>query len=258
MPKESQASRIKRAKRLLLGKGVNRDDSDDELGFDNHEWEWIYSTAENVKTGLIIGARFGPQFQCMLGDCVLLKANIPSEAWVGIICEFRENDETAEKEAYFMWFSTEKEIINKQKKRTDFLWVSLSVIGTTGAILTRWQNELYITPSWDYNPLTTINGKANVVSLATYKSLYPSGHIPRSSPDFGKLFVCRRGCNTNTATYTEEFQWEEIYQGEQDLGDLIYRIKSGTKATRKKRARDKEEDAVDVSKNPSFVTGWKS
>lgn len=61
-------------------------------------------------------------FECRVGDCVLLKAEGNNEAWVGLICEFME-DEDEGKAANFMWFSTETEIRNKEKKRTDFMQV---------------------------------------------------------------------------------------------------------------------------------------
>ncbi|GJC87320.1 hypothetical protein ColLi_10158 [Colletotrichum liriopes] len=118
--------------------GVARDDSDDELGVDDLPWEWIYDPAE---TGIhdhagnnapnrrkrkrtsdeahMKGARMG-NFQCHVGDCVLLKAEGSKEAWVAIICEFLE-EEDGEKAASFMWFSTEKEIRNKERKRLDSL-----------------------------------------------------------------------------------------------------------------------------------------
>jgi origin recognition complex subunit 1 len=153
-------TRTDRARRLLAGAGVAREDSDDELGFEDHPWEWIYDNispsaerdgpetlvdvGEKVASvlssansrrrrqdprlqdvqplGKIIGARMG-SFQCNVGDCVLLKAEGINEAWVGLICEFVEDDN--EKAANFMWFSTQKEIRNKQKKRTDFLNVRL-------------------------------------------------------------------------------------------------------------------------------------
>ena len=111
------------------------------------------------------------------------------------------------------------------------------------------QNEVYITPSWDLNPLVSINGKASIVSPSVFNARYPSGKIPRSSKDHGKIFICRRGCNTRTATYTDEFKWEEVYQGAEDIDALIQRVKSQTKATRK-RKRDfvpREDAAFDVS-----------
>jgi len=75
---------------------------------------------EDVKPA-ITGARMG-SFECKVGDCVLLKAEGTNEAWVGLICEFLE-DEDGDMAANFMWFATEKEIRNKAKKRTDFLEV---------------------------------------------------------------------------------------------------------------------------------------
>ena len=238
---------------------VQREDSDDELGLDDHPWEWIYEKALYAPSNVtkrsasasvdgevdpstpskrkrkaevltanagptIIGARMG-NFECQLGDCCLLKAEGTSEAWVGLICEFVEDEESGEKQANFMWFSTAREIRNKQKRRTDAL-----------------PNELYITPSWDRNPLASINGRATVLSQEAFLKRWPGGKVPRSSREYyGKVFVCRRGCSTRTATYTDEFLWEEIYRGKEDLDRLIELVRGGTKATRKRRDRAQAE-----------------
>lgn len=111
------------------------------------------------------------------------------------------------------------------------------------------QNELYISPSWDVNPLASINGKARVMSLDKFLARYPSGKIPRSSSEFGKTFVCRRGCNTRTATYTSEFIWEGVYRGSQDLFTLMDLVENGTKATRKRR-RAKSPSPQDDAYHP--------
>jgi origin recognition complex subunit 1 len=224
------STKAERARHYLTEGGVAREDSDDELGLEDYPWEWVYSEETPRKARdepEIIGARMG-DFQCMVGDCVLLKAEGNGEAWIGLICHFEEDEEEDEKVANFMWFSTEREIRNKQKKRMDFL-----------------PNEVYITPSWDLNPLSSINGRATVVSPETFKSKYPSGRVPRSSKDHGKIFVCRRGCNTRTATYTDEFVWDEMYQSAEDILDLIERVQSQTKATRKRlRSNDADGDEV--------------
>ena len=119
--------------------GVSREDSDDELGSDDLPWQWIYNVEDpersdddsqserkrrKVSGKKIVGARMG-SFECRVGDCVLLKADGSNEAWVAIICEFIEDDGEGDKAANFMWFSTEKEIRNKDKKRNDFHWVLL-------------------------------------------------------------------------------------------------------------------------------------
>ncbi|KAK5654773.1 hypothetical protein OQA88_6809 [Cercophora sp. LCS_1] len=220
--------------------GIAREDSDDELGTDDYPWEWIY---ENDKTDCelqpaeddtanprkrkrtavqqsgpkIIGARMG-KFECKLGDTVLLKAEGSNEAWVGIVCDFLEDDdEEGEKAANFMWFSSEKEIRNSDKKRKDFM-----------------ENELYITPTFDANALTTINGKAQVMSQEAFLKKYPSGKVPRKAKEHGKVFICRRGCNTRTCTYTDEFKWEDLYDGIDDVETIKELVKKGTKATRRK------------------------
>ena len=112
------------ARRLLSGR---YEESEDELAGDDGQWQWIYS---NDADKHIEGARLGSRFQCKLGDCVSLKADGSKEAWIAIICDFLEEDteteEPPEKMANFMWFSSEKEIRNKQKKRTDILMVCTS------------------------------------------------------------------------------------------------------------------------------------
>jgi origin recognition complex subunit 1 len=154
---QRRVSRAERARRYLSGSGVAREDSDDELGLEDLPWEWIYghrhqsreetynNAADECEAATtlnpqltsrkrkaryeslpdseweIVGARMG-SFKCRVGDCVLLKAEGNNEAWVGLICEFME-DEDERKVANFMWFSTEKEIRNKEKKRTDFMQV---------------------------------------------------------------------------------------------------------------------------------------
>ena len=246
-------SRAERARQYLRTGGVTREDSDDELGLDDHPWQWIHSRSppstptkrqQKAPSLDIIGARMG-NFECKIGDCVLLKAEGNKEAWVGLICEFLQEEEEQDSDeedddsgfdegqgkgmaAKFMWFSTSREIRNEKKRREDAL-----------------PDEMYITPSWDNNPLASINGKATMLSEQGFLQRYPSGKIPRSSKDYGKVFVCRRGCNTRNATYTEEFIWEDIFKGANDLDGLIERVKSQTKATRKKRKRAEYEDNGD-------------
>ncbi|KAL2266570.1 hypothetical protein VTJ83DRAFT_5922 [Remersonia thermophila] len=224
--------------------GVAREDSDDELGTDDHPWEWIYETTNDAadddestaETGRqrkrtaaasneprIVGARMG-RFECRLGDTMLLKAQGSHEAWVGIICDLLV-DEDGDKAANFMWFSSANEIRNP-KKRTDYL-----------------ENELYITTTFDVNPLATINGTARIMSESAFNKKYPGGKVPRKAPEFGKVFICRRGCNTRTCTYTDEFAWEDLYQGFGDLESLQEFVRKNTRATRRRRQpRNEPED----------------
>lgn len=73
------------------------------------------------------------------------------------------------------------------------------------------------------------------MSLDVFLHLFPSGKIPRQSPNFGKTFVCRRGCNTRSAIYTDEFIWEDVYRGEDDIYKLVELVEKNTKATRRRR-----------------------
>lgn len=149
-----RVNKLERPTRYVDGAAIVREDSDDELGLEDHPWQWIYepdrapfggpdqhgqdhhwSGDEETVASIgskrkykaknnhvkrpIIGAQMG-DFSCKIGDCVLLKAEGNNEAWVGMICEFIEEEES-EMTANFMWFSTEKEVRNKAKKRMDFI-----------------------------------------------------------------------------------------------------------------------------------------
>lgn len=116
------------------------------------------------------------------------------------------------------------------------------------------QNELYLTPSWDWNPLSSINGIAYVLSEQRYQAKYPKGTIPKNSPGYGKTFICRRGCSTRTATYTDEFIWEDVYTESADIEKLFELVKSQTKASRKRtesKPEDEDED-IDYIDKPDY------
>ena len=226
MAQKRKRSKLEQARHYLQGGGVIREDSDDELGQDDLPWEWIYDDDMQI-----VGARMG-SFECRVGDTVLLKA-AGNEAWVAIICNLSEGEiedddghVTMDKKATFMWFSSEKEIVNQQKKRSDFL-----------------SNELYITTGTDDNSLSTINGKAVVMSPHDFDARYPNAKVPRTSRDYGKVFVCRRGCNTRTTSYTDEFVWEDVYRGAPDIDSLIDFVDGQTVRTRRRRATSKAATA---------------
>ena len=209
-------SRAERARRLLTGVGIAREDSDDELGSDDLPWEWIYedgndtghrtsspvgdkfqatSSYQEIESNTpsvgattanqrchgrstskkpparIVGAQMGG-FRCGLGDCVLLKAEGVREAWVGLICSFEESvGDDDEKLAYIMWFSTEKEIRNKDKKRMDAMQVGhLSCVAASLS-------------SHTYQVLTT--------TRMSYTSLHP-GTLILLHPSMVKPQYCHR------------------------------------------------------------------
>ncbi|PSK37473.1 hypothetical protein B9Z65_2215 [Elsinoe australis] len=238
-------TKTEKALEILQKGAVLREDSDDELGVEDHPWEWIYEESNGTDADVaageqqIVGARMG-NFQCAIGDAVLLKA-AGNEAWVALITGFSEGeveDDEGEmiwnKTANFLWFSSEREIKNSAKKRDDALY-----------------NELYITNNTDENPLATINGKATVMSHAAFLEKHPTGKISRGSSGYGKTFVCRRGCNPRTTTYTEEFNWDDVYHGKADIELLVSLIESQTLRTRKRKPTAKAAQ----SELEEFVVG---
>ncbi|KAI9928828.1 hypothetical protein ASPWEDRAFT_49033 [Aspergillus wentii DTO 134E9] len=263
-----------RAQQWMTKGGLVRDDSDDELGEEDHPWDWIYDTGkEDTKTEeskepaandaeekssrrrsarpgakrrrTIIGARMNT-FECKLGQVVLLKSPEPGKDWVGIITEFVEEEDEEEeggvlKSANIMWFASPDEFMStKNKKRTDAL-----------------PNEQYLTADFNANPLTSINGKATVMSKDAFFAKYPDGAPPKNKEDlaeYNKCIICRRGVNQLQGRYTDEFVWEDVYR-EDRIFDLIDMIKDGLKMAKKRKnvdndyvdTKDKDDDFAPVT-----------
>jgi hypothetical protein len=155
-PKASEPSR--RGKRAAAN-----EESEDELRQEEATWEWIYDTTTAADAAIdepqsdrkrrkvtgdkIVGARIG-QFECKIGDTVLLKADGSNDAWVALIGEFIDEDDDGEMAANFMWFSTEKEIRNREKKRSDFLPVKTleNSVSKDHAWLTKLRRMSYTSP----------------------------------------------------------------------------------------------------------------
>ena len=112
--KKRRTSALSKARDRL--RGVIREDSDDELGLEDHPWEWVYSPTAKHR---IVGARMG-SFDVHIGDCLLIKGEgLKGEAYVGMACEFAHSKEGMM--CNVNWFSTESEVRRGGKKRGDFL-----------------------------------------------------------------------------------------------------------------------------------------
>lgn len=250
---------MQRQKKYLTKGGLVREDSDDELGYDDHPWQWIYEAdaapqgAEDDKTPTkkrragalgqgskkrtIVGARMG-SFSVRVGDAILLKSPEQGKDWVGLICSFSETNEEGDEEmcAYIQWFCTPEELAfgKRSKIRPDVL-----------------PNESYITADFNVNPLTAINGKATVLSKDAFFQKYPGGQPPKSKSAairYAKTIMCRRGVKQRTLQFTEDFVWEELYRGPEDLLDLIDWIKEQTKGKRKHLPAKEEDGEYDQKK----------
>lgn len=248
-----------RAQQWMTKGALVRDDSDDELGDEDHPWDWIYATepeikdeneAENKspekssrrrtsrlakKQPAIVGARMG-LFECRLGQVVLLKSPEAGKDWVGIITEFvEEEDEDEEdqiiKSANIMWFASPDEFMaTRNKRRSDAL-----------------PNEQYLTADFNVNPLVSISGKAVVMSKDAFYAKYPNGTPPKDKSElaeYNKCIVCRRAVSQVQGRYTDEFVWEEVYR-EDNILSLINVVKESLKAARKRKIAD--ADVSDLS-----------
>ncbi|PLB43846.1 origin recognition complex subunit Orc1 [Aspergillus steynii IBT 23096] len=259
----------KRAQQWVTKGGLVRDDSDDELGDEDLPWDWIYdensenNAAEESTTGAaedtpkssrrrssrpnaknrrkIVGARMG-SFECRLGQVVLLKSPEPGKDWIGIITEFlEEDDDEVEGEVIktvnIMWFASPDEFMStRNKRRADAL-----------------PNEQYLTADFNTNPLTSVNGKATVMSKDAFFAKYPNGTPPKGKEElseYNKCIVCRRGVNQVQGRYTDEFVWEQVYQ-EDKIFDLISMIKNGLKSAKKRKQVD--NDYVDTKEDDDFT-----
>jgi origin recognition complex subunit 1 len=259
-----------RADHLMTKGGLVRDDSDDELGLEDLPWEWIFEKdpdagkAEGVKEyggsssrrrtsrpgskqrRRIVGAHMG-SFECRLGQVVLLSSPEPGKDWVGIITEFtEEEDEDGEdemvKSANIMWFASPDEFMStRNKRRADAL-----------------PNEQYITADFNVNPLTSINGKASVMSKDVFFSKYPNGAPPKGNEaiaEYNKCIICRRGVNQVQGRYTEEFVWEDVYREDQ-VFDLIGMIKGGLKAEAAKKRKQVDSDVSIPTLDKRLTLTW--
>ncbi len=236
-----------RQKEYLTKGGLRRDDSDDELGYDDHPWRWIYNdedppilddqttpskkrkaSALDGKKKTIIGARMG-SFSVRIGDSVLLKSPEQGKDWVGLACDFSDDNEDGEKEmcVHVQWFCTPEELMSgKRTKLPDVL-----------------PNEAYITADFNLNPLTAINGRATVLSKDAFLKAYPGGQPPKSKSAmnrYAKTTLCRRGVKQRTLQFTEDFIWDEIYKGPEDMLDLVDWINDQTKAKKRKPVKQEE------------------
>lgn len=253
-----RAKRTQRARQWLTTANIHRDDSDDELGAEDLPWEWIYDVEADESQGVIlddeesqtpsrrrgsrkkkiVGARTGP-FECRLGQCVLLKSPEAGKDWAGIICEFLEEEDEEEEEMVksvnIMWFVSPQEFMStRHKRRTDAL-----------------PNEQYITKDFNVNPLSSVNGKARVMSMDAFYARYPGG-VPskggKERAEFNKCIVCRRGVNQLQGKYTEEFNWEDIHsEGMQGVLGLIDRIRSELKQSKKRKQVDNDVSSLPTS-----------
>lgn len=235
-------------RKWLTKGGFAREDSDDELGYEDLPWEWIYSNDSSKaqekeedgdktpsrkrkasalndasRKAVIVGAKMG-DFVVKVGDTVLLKSPEQGKDWAGIICAFSDVDDDDEEEmcAHIQWFCSPEELSGGKnfKPRSDVL-----------------PNESYITADFNMNPLTAINGKAVVMSKDAFCKKYPGAKQPKgraAAARYGKSIICRRGVKQRTLQYTEEFIWEEKYSGPEDLLPLIDWIKEQTKGKRKR------------------------
>lgn len=252
-PRPQNARR--RAQQWMTKGGLVRDDSDDELGDEDHPWDWIYAEDEGdaeettpapaksnrrrssrpaKKKRTIIGARMG-SFDCRIGHVVLLKSPEAGKEWVGIIVEFvEEEDEDNEgeviKSATIMWFASPDEFLStRNKRRADAL-----------------PNEQYLTADFNTNPLYSITGKATVMSKDAFFAKYPNGEPPKDKAklaEYSKSIVCRRGVNQVQGRYTDEFVWEDVY-AEDNIYELITMVKESLKAARKRKAADTEVSRI--------------
>lgn len=248
----------KRAHQWVTKGALVHEDSDDELGDEDHPWDWIYADEPDIKQQAeadnaspekargrrssraaqkrpaIVGARMGT-FECRLGQVVLLKSPEPGKDWVGIITEFLEQEDEDDaddviKSANIMWFASPDEFLStRNKRRADAL-----------------PNEQYLTADFNVNPLTSINGKATVMSKDAFYAKYPNGAPPKDKDElaeYNKCIVCRRGVSQVQGRYTEEFVWEEVYK-EDNIFHLISLVKDGLKAARKRKVTDADVSCV--------------
>ncbi|RKF64379.1 Origin recognition complex subunit 1 [Erysiphe neolycopersici] len=232
-----------RAKKVTLedDKQVNSDDSDYEPCSENDCWEWILEENHDVFTKKvypipevleedtdnislspaktkkvistvspkprIIGAR-NQEIEIRIGDAVSVNCGEP-DLCVALIRSFdNDNFPSGKSKVDILWLSNHKDICNKQKKRMDFLQDTIDI--------------------------DSINGPVELVSEDYFNHKYAKG-VSRKSAGSEVIFICRRGCETRGAVYTDKFIWEDIKpKTEEQVEELYQRIKAETRSQKKK------------------------
>lgn len=244
--------------------GLDREDSDDELGYEDHPWEWIYAdqnepTQQDDATPsrkrkasdmlgekrVIVGARMG-SFRVVVGDAVLLKSPEQGKDWAGLICAFSDTNEDEEEEmcAHIQWFCAPDELLSGSSKKSKQVPEMLP-------------SETYITADFNMNPLTAINGKAVVMSKAEFYKAYPNGEMPKTKSaanKFAKTIMCRRAVKQRNMVFSEEFIWSELYRGADGLLDLLDWIQEHTKRKTVAKADNEADIEYRHVKNPEEPT----
>lgn len=147
-----------------------------------------------------------------IGDGVLVQSS-REDPFVGIIESVVETFD-GDLEVRILWFNRPGDV--KPEKRPQ------------GAL----DNELYITLDRDRNPVDVILGKAKVGNAAS-----------------DELF-CRRACNSAKLTFSEEFNWHDIYTGREtnmeELIDKVEELLGGNKGS--SRSPDKKKASLNKPK----------
>lgn len=87
---------------------------------------------------------------------------------------------------------------------------------------------------------------------------YPKGEIPKSSKDLHREFVCRKGLQSRTITYTPEFIWEDMYQGTEDsMTRLLQFVDDETMAPKNDRKRKASSAVKKSKKKPNYKEKFK-
>jgi origin recognition complex subunit 1 len=223
-----------------------RDDSDDELGYEDLPWQWVYDgdsepesdvqdssdedstrrkkrkASQALRNRRIAGASMG-SFSVRIGETVLLKSPEQGKDWVGLICGFSDTDEDGDAEmcAHIQWFCSPEELDFGRRGRAK------------PNIL---PNEQFVTSDFNLNSLSAINGKATVLSKDAYFAKYPEGKPGRgklAAIEHAKTIFCRRAVKQRTIAFSEEFVWDQIYSSEQDLSPLIEWIRNNTRGNQR-------------------------
>ena len=230
--------------------GLARDDSDDELGYDDLPWEWVYNSDAAEKTAskgnsrkrkaspveedtgrVIVGAQMG-SFVVQVGDAVLLKSPEHGKDWAGIICAFADVNEDDEEEmcANIQWFCAPDELLTGSGRKSKLMPDTLP-------------NETFITADFNMNPLTAINGKAIIMSRHEFLEAYPDGEAPKGKSalsKYAKTILCRRAVKQRNMAFSEEFIWSDLYKGTETLLDLLEWIQDQTKRKPRTKAQDSD------------------
>lgn len=191
-------------------------------------WEFIYAQADQADTPRKtrrnqkkpIGCRHDED-EFYIGDCVLV--GLGDEEPAVAVLKGLDLDLKGQMQAVLAWFILPSAITKNQRE---------DVI----------DGEIYCTGDVSKNEIDRLHGRATVLSRDRFSDATKTE----------TTFMCRRGYEADLAEYSEEFDWDTIYQGRETDMDKYYDDVLNLLPARRKRKRSQPKPRATAKSKPAI------